>query len=197
MPRRLYRCTPTRLTAWLDCPRRYRMTYLDRPPPAKGPPWAHNSLGASVHNALANWWRLPRAERTVPAVGQLLDRGWISDGFADDSQATWHLLRAKGMVEAYVAGLDPASEPAGVERTVATKTELIAVSGRIDRLDDRPGVVGMPGFPTGGRSELVSPGQDRQLVVVDYKTGRHPLTVDDVRSLMALALYALAAERVM
>ena len=58
MPRRLYPCTPTRLYAWLDCPRRYRMSYLDRPPPPKGPPWAHNSLGASIHNALAGWWRL-------------------------------------------------------------------------------------------------------------------------------------------
>ena len=65
MPQRLYPCTPTRLSTWLDCPRRYRMTYLDRPPPGKGPPWAHNSLGASVHNALAGWWRLPRAKRTV------------------------------------------------------------------------------------------------------------------------------------
>ena len=63
MPRRLYACTPTRLSTWLDCPRRYRMTYLDRPPPGKGPPWAHNSLGASVHNALAGWWRLPRGRR--------------------------------------------------------------------------------------------------------------------------------------
>ena len=69
MPRRLYPCTPTRLATWLDCPRRYRMTYLDRPPPVKGPPWAHNSLGASIHNALAGWWRLPPAERTVAAAG--------------------------------------------------------------------------------------------------------------------------------
>ena len=56
MPRRLYPCTPTRLATWLDCPRRYRMTYLDRPMPPKGPPWGHNSLGASVHNALAGWY---------------------------------------------------------------------------------------------------------------------------------------------
>jgi putative RecB family exonuclease len=34
-------------------------------------------------------------------------------------------------------------------------------------------------------------------VVVDYKTGRHLLTVDDARSSMALALYALAAGRVL
>ena len=32
---------------------------------------------------------------------------------------------------------------------------------------------------------------------MDYKTGRHLLTVDDARSSLPLALYALAAERVM
>jgi RecB family exonuclease len=190
MPRRLYPCTPSRLRTWLDCPRRYRMTYLDRPPPPKGPPWAHNSLGASVHNALAGWWRLARAERTVPAAAELLERGWITDGYADDAQAALYRRRARRMVQDYVADLDPAVEPAGVERTVATKTELIAVSGRIDRLDDRP--VNGRGAGSAGAG-----GQERQLVVVDYKTGRHPLTTDDVRSSLALALYALAAERVL
>ncbi len=180
MPRRLYACTPTRLGAWLDCPRRYRMIYLDRPPPPKGPPWAHNSLGASVHNALAGWWRLPRSERSVGAAGDLLERGWISEGFADAAQSDRHRDRARIMVERYVSRLDPAAEPAGVERTVATRTELIAVSGRIDRLDDRRG-----------------PDGSGELVVVDYKTGRHVLTADDARSSLPLALYALAAERVM
>ncbi len=181
MPRRLYACTPTRLASWLDCPRRYRMTYLDRPPPPKGPPWAHNSLGASVHNALAGWWRLPRRERTVTAAGDLLDGGWISDGFADDAQSARYRRECRRMVEDYVARLDPAVEPLGVERTVATRTDLIAVSGRIDRLDGRPAADGGPGG----------------LVVVDYKTGRHVLTADDARGSLALALYALAAERVM
>ena len=81
-----------------------------------------------------------------------------------------------------MAGLDPAVEPAGVERTVATRTDLIAVSGRIDRLDQRR---------TG------SAGDAGELVVVDYKTGRHVLTVDDARTSLPLALYALAAERVL
>jgi RecB family exonuclease len=175
MPKRLYSCTPTRLSAWLGCPRRYRMTYLDRPAPPKGPPWAHNSVGAAVHNALAGWWRLPLAERSVAAAGRLVERGWINEGFADDAQSERHRKRAAEMVRGYVTGLDPADEPAGVERTVATRTDTIAVSGRIDRLDARPA----------------------ELVVVDYKTGRHLLTADDARSSLALALYALAAERVM
>jgi RecB family exonuclease len=180
MPRRLYTCTPTRLATWLDCPRRYRLSYLDRPPLQKGPPWGHNSVGASVHNALAGWWRLPLAQRTVAAAGTLLDRGWINEGFGDETQSVRQRERARGMVEGYVAGLDPADEPLGVERTVATRTDRIAVSGRIDRLDSRA-------VPEGGT----------ELVVVDYKTGRHLLTTDDARSSMALALYALAAGRVM
>jgi putative RecB family exonuclease len=185
MPRRLYSCTPSRLRAWLDCPRRYRMTYLDRPSPPKGPPWAHNSFGASVHNALAGWWRLPREGRTPQAAGRLLESGWISEGYADDGQSGKYLARARTMVDRYVAGLDPDEEPAGVERVVATKTERIAVSGRIDRLDDRQ----LPPDEGGDRR--------RELVVVDYKTGRATLSVDDARSSLALALYALAAGRVL
>ena len=138
MPQRLYACTPTRLTSWLDCPRRYRMTYLDRPPPSKGAPWAHNSVGASVHNALAAWWRLPLSGRSVTAAGDLLQAGWIAQGFADEQQSARQRARARAMVESYVSTLDPADEPLGVERTVATRTGRIAVSGRIDRLDERP-----------------------------------------------------------
>ncbi|HZB33615.1 MAG TPA: PD-(D/E)XK nuclease family protein, partial [Streptosporangiaceae bacterium] len=103
MPRRLYVCTPSRLNAWLDCPRRYRMTYLDRPPPSKGPPWAHNSLGASVHNALAAWWRLPPPERTTEMAGSLLLRGWLTEGYRDAEQAAEWRERARAMVERYVA----------------------------------------------------------------------------------------------
>jgi len=174
MPQRLYACTPTRLSSWLDCPRRYRMTYLDRPPPPKGPPWAHNSFGASVHNALAGWWRLPPAGRTVAAAGDLLDAGWIDQGYASDAQSAQCRHSARDMVEHYAATLDPAAEPLGVERTVGARTEQIVLSGRIDRLDERPGGV---------------------LAVVDYKTGRRPLTDDDARASMPLALYALAAAR--
>jgi RecB family exonuclease len=175
MPRRLYPCTPTRLTTWLDCPRRYRFAYLDRPPPVKGPPWAHNRLGASVHTALADWWRLRLAQRTPAAAGRLLVERWIGDGYRDPEQSLRWRDHARAMVERYTAGLDPAQDPVGVERTVATRSELIALSGRVDRLDDRGG----------------------EVVVVDYKTGRHVLTTDDARGSLALAVYAMAASRVL
>lgn len=178
-PRRLYPCTPSRLNTWVDCPRRYRMTYLDRPRPQKGPPWGHNSLGASVHNALAGWWRLPLERRTPEAAGTLLERGWIEEGYRDAEQSAAWRARARDMVIGYVAGLDPADEPVGVERTVGMRTDRITLSGRVDRLDVQPGESG------------------DEVVVVDYKTGRHVLTTDDARGSLALALYAVAAARVL
>jgi RecB family exonuclease len=195
MPRRLYSCTPTRLTTWLDCPRKYRMSYLDRPAPPKGPPWAHNSLGASVHNALAGWWRLPLSRRTVQAAGALLTQGWIGEGFAGEAQSARYRDWARSLVEAYVSELDPADEPIGVERTVATRTDKIAVSGRIDRLDTRPRAAGAEGTGAEGTSVEGAGAEGTELVVVDYKTGRHLLSVDDARSSLALAIYALAASR--
>jgi putative RecB family exonuclease len=171
MPPRLFVCTPSRLTAFVDCPRRYRMTYLDRPRPPAGPPWAHNSFGASVHAALAGWWRLPQEGRTEDAAAGLVDAAWSVQGYRDPAQSQGWLARARAMVRRYVATLDPGREPLGVERTLGARTSRLALSGRLDRLDDRDG----------------------QLVVVDYKTGRRPLSVDDARGSLALALYAIAA----
>lgn len=173
MPSKLFTCTPSRLGTWQDCPRRYRFTYVDRPAPPKGAPWAHNSVGAAVHTALAGWWALPLERRTPASAAALVRTKWIALGFRDDGQSDDWRDRAAGMVERYVERLDPHDEPIGVERTVGMATERLAFSGRIDRLDRR----------------------GDELVVVDYKTGRHVLTTDDTRGSMALALYALAAAR--
>lgn len=176
MPRRLFACTPSRLAAF-DCPRRYRFGYLDRPPPPRGRAWAHSSVGAAVHLALARWFGLPAAARTTAAGAELVGAGWQPDGFRDAEQsARWRTI-ATGWVSAYLdrwatsGSVD--DDPVGVERTVAVATPTLALTGRVDRIDDRAG----------------------ELVVVDYKTGRRSLGVDDARSSQALALYVLAVRR--
>jgi RecB family exonuclease len=173
VPPRLFSCTPSRLSTWLDCPRRYRFSYVDRPTPAKGAPWAHNAVGAAVHLALAGWWSLPVVGRTPEAAGTLVRSRWQPMGFRDDAQSAAWRERAAAMVERYTATLDPTEQPIGVERTVALRTDRLALSGRVDRLDRR----------------------GDELVVVDYKTGRHVLTTDDARGSLALAVYAAAAAR--
>lgn len=175
MPRRLLRATPTRLATFEACPRRYRMTYLDRPPPQKGPPWAHSSLGSAVHLALRRWWDLSFQRRTAESAASLLGAAWLTDGFADRTQSDSWRERAADWLRRYVATLDPGSEPVGVERTVAARTRGLALSGRVDRIDERDG----------------------ELVVVDYKTGRRSLDAAAARSSPALALYLLAVRSTM
>ncbi len=173
VPRKLVRVTPAKLSTWADCPRRYRMAYLDRPSPPRGGAWAHSTLGAVVHNALKGLFDLPAERRTTDQAVALLHRQWKNEGFRDPEQAAEYRRRAEGWIGDYVAELDPALEPVGVERWVSTPTERIVAEGRVDRIDLRDG----------------------ELVIVDYKTGRHALTTDDARGSLALALYALAAGR--
>ncbi len=178
MPTRLLSCTPSRLAAF-DCPRRYRFTYLDRPAPPRGAPWAHNTVGAVTHLALHRWWSLPRAHRTPDEGASLVERNWQALGFRDTLQSNQACATAAGWVRDYLAGeqastgVDPHTDPIGVERTVATRTQRLALSGRVDRIDERAD----------------------ELVIVDYKTGRRQLTDDDARSSQALALYVLGARR--
>lgn len=172
MPRRLFACTPSRLAAF-DCPRRYRFTYVDRPPPQRGRPWAHSTLGAVVHLALARWWSLPVAARTPDSGRELAARAWQDDGFRDpEHSARWRSI-AGDWVARYLRDVDPAHEPVGVERTVGATTRRLTVSGRVDRVDERGG----------------------ELVVVDYKAGRREPGPDDARGSQALALYVLAVRR--
>lgn len=174
MPDRLFVCTPSKLGAFDDCPRRYRYGYVDRPAPPKGPAWAHNSLGASVHTALRSWYLLPPDKRTVEALPGLLKATWVREGYRDEAQERTIFALALEWLEGYVAGLDPQDDPVGVERYVAVKTGLLALNGRADRIDRR----------------------GDELVIVDYKTGRTGLSEDDARGSRALALYAFAASRV-
>lgn len=76
-------------------------------------------------------------------------------------------------VSSYLEGEDPLREPVGLERHVAVKTDRLALSGRIDRIDERDG----------------------DMVVVDYKTGRSGVSDDGARGSPALAIYVLGVRR--
>jgi putative RecB family exonuclease len=173
MPTPLYTGSPSKLLAWLDCPRRYRMQYLDRPRPTARPQRAHTSVGLATHNALRDFWDLAPEQRTPAAVVELVRTSWIDVGFRDPEQSAAWRLRVRHAVTDYLRATDRERQPVGIERSVSLKTDEVAITGRVDRLDDRDG----------------------ELVVVDYKTGRQVPTADDARTSLPLALYAVAAAR--
>jgi putative RecB family exonuclease len=168
---RLVRVTPARLGTWDDCPRRYRLTYLDRPAPVRSGARAASTLGAVVHLALRSLFALPPAGRTPEAAARLVDRHWNSEGFRDAEQAHHYRERARGWLAEYAEGAAEV-DAVGLEQWVSVAVGGIVAEGRVDRIDRR----------------------GDELVVVDYKTGR-PATAEDARGSRALALYALGAER--
>jgi putative RecB family exonuclease len=170
---KLFKVSPTRLAAFGECPRRYHLAYLASPRPARGGPWAHQSLGNSIHLALSRWWELDQHGRTFAAAGELLDGAWQTDGYRDAEQAETWRARARGWVRAYATTQYGTPPPVGCERTVSAVDGGLVLEGRIDRLDQR----------------------GNRLAVVDYKVGRDVPTEADVRRSPALALYAVVAGR--
>jgi putative RecB family exonuclease len=168
---RLVRVTPARLGTWDDCPRRYRLTYLDRPAPVRSGGRAASTLGAVVHLALRSIFALSPARRTPEAAARLVDRHWNSEGFRDAEQAHHYRERARGWLAEYAEGAAEV-DAVGLEQWVSVAVGGIVAEGRVDRIDRR----------------------GDELVVVDYKTGR-PSTAEDARESRALALYALGVER--
>ena len=190
MPARLVRVTPSRLATWEDCRRRYRLTYLDRPPLPRGGPRAASTLGAVVHNALHAVFGEPPARRSPDRAAVEVDRHWSSEGFRDDAQVATYRERARTWVADYVerhavAGApEPMGETVGLERWLSAPVGAMVAEGRADRLDQRDGA-------EGSGSAVLRP----EIVVVDYKTGRRVPDADDARRSPALALYAIAARR--
>ena len=168
MPEPLWGGSPSKLLTFLDCPRRYRMAYLDRPRPPARPQRAHTSLGIAVHNALRDVWDQP--DRSPQSGGRLVDKAWIDVGFRDGDQSRRFRARMREAVTAYLEAAGPTPRPVGIERTVSFVSDDLRIQGRIDRLDDRDG----------------------ELVVVDYKTSRQVSTEDEARTSLPMALYAAA-----
>jgi putative RecB family exonuclease len=174
---RRVRVTPARLGIWADCPRRYRLTYVDRPAPPRGGPRAASTLGAVVHLALRAVFERPLAERSPAGAAALIDRYWNSEGFRDDEQAARYRARARDWVHDYLAEQLERTDPdeelgVGLERWVSVGTGRVVAEGRVDRIDRR----------------------GAELVIVDYKTGARAPTAADAASSPALALYAMATE---
>ncbi len=174
MPTELLRVTPARLATWQRCPRRYRMTYLDRPAPPRSGGRAHATLGAVLHNALRALYLRAPERRTVAAGRAAVATAWVGEGFADVAQQAEHRERAQDWVAAYLEQHDPREvDVVGVERWVSAPVGELVVQGRVDRIDARTGADGA------------------EVVVVDYKSGRPPEAGEALAS-PALALYVLA-----
>lgn len=178
LPRTL---TPSKVTAFTNCPLAFRFTVIEHRPE---PPSPHAVKGTLVHSALEGlFWNHEGASRTEHAAEGELERAWdelasdpefIGLGL-DDAAAAEFLADARMLVRNYFRLEDPTAVRAiGVELGVEVESGGVRRRGIIDRLDIGP---------------------DGELTIVDYKTGRAPSERYQQGRLGGVHTYAVLCEK--
>ena len=180
LPRSL---SPSKLSAFKDCPLAFRFAAIDRLPEEPSP---HMVKGTLVHAALERlFWDHPRGTRSPAAAEAALAAAWATLEQGDDvaaldlshEQRAAFVADARSLLDGYFRLEDPdAVDAVGVELTLEATVGALRLRGIIDRLD----VTG-----------------DGELVVVDYKTGRVPSVNQENQRLGGVQFYALLCEQVL
>ena len=167
--------SPSALERYRHCPRLYRFLYVDglwRMSRSSG----QQSFGTSVHAALREFYRLPPGRRSLRVLLELFRRLWVRDGYSGREQQQREKERGAEALRAWYGRTDTTLVPHATELGLQATWGDVVLKGRLDRLD-------------------ADPGSDRGLVVVDYKTGRRPVSQEAADADEALTIYAALVER--
>ena len=172
--------SPSKLTAFKDCPLAFRFSAIDHIPEESSP---HLVLGTFVHLALQELYEQEQGDR-LEAVQLCIDRAWV-DISSDPDYLGCDLTPAAAEQmfldgTALVANALKLEDPTGVHvRSTEQKLEAVVdgvtYRGIIDRIDALPG---------GGYG------------VVDYKTGRVPSQTSEREKMLGVHFYAFLCEQV-
>jgi len=172
--------SPSKLTAFKDCPKAFQFANVDRLPEATSP---HLVLGTFVHLALEFVYEQMRGLRKEAAFACLysawvqiwedpdyqaleLDTNGVFQFCADAEKLFLNALRLEDPDEVLVHS---------TEQTLEVEVDGVTYRGIIDRIDALPG---------GGYG------------VVDYKTGRVPSQTSEREKMLGVHFYALLCEQV-
>jgi len=174
--------SPSKVSAFKDCPLAFRFSAIDRLPE---PPSPHLSKGTLVHRALERlFWHHDAGARSAEQAHVELQAAWAelrpTEEFAglglDEAGEEEFLSDAGRLVDSYLRLEDPdAVRAVGVELTLQAEVGGLLLRGIIDRLDVT---------------------DDGELVVVDYKTGRSPRQTQEQSRLAGVQFYAFLCEQV-
>jgi putative RecB family exonuclease len=165
--------SPSALDKYLHCPRLYRFLYVDGM-------WnrsrvtATQSFGTTIHAVMREFFRLPVARRSQQRLLGLLRDCWVKEGYRNREELQAEKERAAEALRQWYHRADVRAVPYATEVDLQASWGDVVLKGRLDRVDtDRDG----------------------GLVVVDYKTGRRPISQEAADADSALTIYAALAQR--
>lgn len=171
--------SPSRLSDFQACPRRYQHASVDRIPQ---PATYATAKGRLVHYVFEQLFLLPNEQRTIErargfvaaAIDAVLTEDVRADLDLDESLLARMLSETAAIIEGYFSMEDPTSvDSEGVELRIGVDVNGAPLYGILDRLD---------------RNE------DGTLTIVDYKTGKLPNRSYDSQTFANTELYAALCE---
>ncbi|HNW93018.1 MAG TPA: PD-(D/E)XK nuclease family protein, partial [bacterium] len=166
------RVSASQLNDYLRCPRCYQYRYLDRLDRRFRVVSPAQAMGESIHAALHAFFLDPDpARRTREQLANELRRQWRREAYRDRDEERQYGLRALDLLDRYYFRHDMTVHPLRLEYPFAVQLGAVTLAGVIDRIDAA---------------------SDGTHCLIDYKTGRHALTLDAAQEDLQLTVYALA-----
>lgn len=161
----------SQLYTFLNCQLQYKLKYILKiPEPAKGVA----SFGSTIHISLENFYRefLQNKKIGRDRLLQIYRSSWIPLGYSSKAYEMRMKKEGEKMLKNYFSKLhDPKVKILDLERFFKIKIDDIIISGKIDRVDQKPG---------------------NKIEIIDYKTGKKSGDQDKPKNLQ-LSIYFLAA----
>lgn len=188
--------SPTKLRMYQRCACEYRLEYIDKIGRFYHRARPGFAFGHSLHRALDAFHGAGGAEAvTAEALTESLQEVWVAKGYGNEAQEDafrseglrilqeYHEAQTGAREAAVQAAVEAGEEPPEPPHLLWTEKTLrialtpdVALTGRIDRVDEHP---------------------DGTLEIVDYKSGRETVTEEDVAGSLALSIYQLLIKRAM
>lgn len=162
--------SPAGLISYLQCPYKFKLTYIDRVGALYKKTKPYQALGDTVHKVLAEFFRITNIqERTVDKLMSLLDHFWISEGYTSKEQEAEYKHNAAYWLRNFYVNNDITITPLYIEEFFRVNIEDFFLIGKIDRIDD------------------IGDGVE----IIDYKTGGYIPTEEEFSSDLQMDIYAL------
>ena len=167
--------SPTRIAAFLECPLKYKFLYIDKIGRLYYRPNPGITFGGTIHRVLQSFHQPSAEETPVEGLIEEYRRSWVSSGYSTEAEEREFKDAGEQILRSYHS-VEPTREAKTIstEKTIKWDMGDFILSGRIDRLDEHA---------------------DGALEIIDYKSGRHSSTEEEVRNSLAMSIYQLILKK--
>lgn len=155
----LFSLSPSKISTYQDCPRKYRFLYVDKLGPWFRKARPYFTLGSNVHAALKDFFAAPSDSRRPDRLEPLLEAHWARNrrGFKSADQEEAYKTRALEQLQQFAGTFDPNAEPLMLEQRVGRKVSGVRLRGIVDRVDREGNSAHLMDYKTGKTQNNMEP----------------------------------------